>query len=142
MQVKESGVAHNIADNDHEALKLVRRYLSYLPLNAWERPPYIAPEENQKRRLEKILDLIPPNPRKAYDVRVLIDMLSDRKSVFEIQPFFGESIITAFARIGGMSIAIVANQPLVKAGMIDSDAAEKAAHFFELADAFASIFSQ
>jgi acetyl-CoA carboxylase carboxyltransferase component len=136
VQVKESGVAHNIADNDHEALKLVRRYLSYLPLNAWQRPPNIAPEKNQKRRLEKILDLIPLNPRKAYDVRVLIDMLSDRKSVFEIQPFFGESIITAFARIGGMSIAIVANQPLVKAGMIDNDAAEKAAHFFELADAF------
>ncbi len=136
VQVKKSGVAHNIADNDREALKLVRRYLSYLPLNAWQRPPSYPPEKSPKRRLERILDLIPPNPRKAYDVRILLDMIADKKSVLEIQPFFGESIITAFARIGGRSIAIVANQPLVKAGMIDSDAAEKAAHFFELADAF------
>ncbi|MCP4717734.1 MAG: acetyl-CoA carboxylase carboxyltransferase subunit, partial [Deltaproteobacteria bacterium] len=136
VQVKQSGVAHNIADNDHEALALVRQYLSYLPLNAWERPPRLSLKNNPRRKLTAILDLIPPDARKPYDVRLLIEMVADEDSVFEIQPLYGESIITAFARLGGQSVAVVANQPLVKAGMVDSDAADKAAHFLEVADAF------
>ncbi|MFO8011517.1 MAG: carboxyl transferase domain-containing protein [Dehalococcoidia bacterium] len=136
VHVRMSGLAHNPAATDEEALKLVRRYLSYLPSSAWQLPPCISSGEEGERRLDKVLELIPPDPRKAYDVRNLVDMLCDSESVMEIQPHFGASIVTSFARIGGRPVAIVANQPLVMMGSIDSDAANKAAHFLEVADAF------
>ncbi len=136
IHVRESGVAHNMAETDNDALKTIRRYLSYLPTNAWERPPVDVPAKDGKRTLDNILDLIPINPAKSYDVKILIKMLSDTDSLFEIQPSFGKSIITAFVRIDGRPVAIVANQPLIKAGTIDSDAADKTAHFLEIANAF------
>jgi len=136
VHVSESGVIHNCAADDREALKLVRRYLGYLPSNAWQRPPQVSPAEDGRRRLDGILDLIPPNPNTPYDMRSLIEMLADSGSVLEIQPDFGASVITSFARLGGRAVAIVANQPLVMAGTIDYKAGNKAAHFLEVADAF------
>lgn len=136
IHVRKSGVSHNVARNDKDALALVRGYLSYLPLNAWERPPKQEGPDSDKRRLDGILDLIPLNPAKAYDARCLMEMVADADSVFELQPAFGESILTVFARLGGRSVAVVANQPLVMAGTIDADAAVKAARFLEIADAF------
>jgi acetyl-CoA carboxylase carboxyltransferase component len=136
IHVKQSGVVHNCASDDREALELVRRYLSYLPSNAWQRPPLISPAEDGQRRLDSILDLIPPSPYKPYDMRSLIKMLADVDTVLEVQPLFGASIITSFARLGGRPVAIVANQPKVMAGTIDTNAADKAAHFLEVADTF------
>jgi acetyl-CoA carboxylase carboxyltransferase component len=136
VHVRQSGVVHNCASDDREALELVRRYLSYLPSNAWERPPQISSAEDGRRKLDGILDLIPPRPNKPYDIRTLIEMLADVGSVLEIQPLFGAAIITSFARLGGLPVAIVANQPQVLAGTIDTKAADKAAHFLEVADAF------
>ena len=135
VHVKESGVAHNAFKNDKDALAFVRKYLGYFPLNAWQRPPEAASDEGE-RTLDEILDLVPTTPAKAYDMRALIEMLADRESMLEIQPFFGASIITAFARVGGKPVAIVANQPLSMAGTIDRKAGEKAARFIEIADAF------
>ena len=136
VHVRRSGVSHNSATDDRGALSMVRRYLSYLPLNAWERPPRQTPASDGKRRLEDLVDLIPPNPAKAYDARKLVEMLADVDSLFELQPSFGEAIITAFARLGGRPVALLANQPIVKAGTIDREAAEKAARFLEISDAF------
>ncbi len=130
-----SGVVHNIVPTDEEALHLVRRYLSYLPSNAWSLPPEDPPTDGP-RLLEGILDLIPPDPRRPYDARRLIEMLADSGTVLEIQPLYGDSIITALARLGGRAVAILANQPAVRSGTIDSPAADKAARFLELADAF------
>jgi len=136
VHVKHSGVVHNSASDDREALGLVRRYLSYLPSNAWQRPPQISPAEDLRRRLDGILDLIPPSPNKPYDMRKIIEMIADAGSVLEIQPLFGAAVITSYARLGGRPVAIVANQPQVLAGTIDTKAADKATHFLEVADAF------
>lgn len=130
-----SGVAHNAAPTDAAALDLVRAYLSYLPANAWQHPPR-AETGDGERSLDAILDVVPADPRKAYDVRRVIELLADADTVLEIEPAHAGAIVTAFARLGGDSIAVVANQPAVKAGSIDADAADKAAHFLALADAF------
>jgi acetyl-CoA carboxylase carboxyltransferase component len=131
-----SGVAHNAACDDDAALKLVRRYLSYFPSNAWERSPTRSVGDEGERSLDALLDLIPPNPRRPYDVRKVIELLADHGSVLELQPRFGGSMVTALAFLGGRAVAVVANQPMVKAGAIDRDAADKAARFIEIADAF------
>jgi len=131
-----SGVAHNQAPDDAAALDLVRRYLSYLPSNAWGHPPAVAGDDPGPRRLDALLDLIPADPRRAYDVRTVIELVCDAGSVLEIAPAFGRTITTSFARLGGEAVAVVANQPAVKAGSIDADSADKAAHFLAVADAF------
>ena len=132
-----SGVAHNTAPDDGSALALCRRYLSYLPSNAWERPPRMRDgADTAERTLDGLLDMVPADPRRPYDVLPVIDALCDARTVLEIQPAFGRAIVTALARLGGETVAVVANQPAVKAGAIDSDAADKAARFLEVADAF------
>jgi methylmalonyl-CoA decarboxylase subunit alpha len=132
-----SGVAHNAVPDDGTALDLVRRYLGYFPSNAWQYPP--APSsgtDTGPREVDELTDLIPADPRRGYDVRPVVELVADRDSVLEIEPAFGRPVVTALARLGGEAVAIVANQPAAKAGAIDSDAADKAAHFLEVADAF------
>jgi methylmalonyl-CoA decarboxylase subunit alpha len=132
-----SGVVHNGVPDDRAALTLVRRYLSYFPSSAWERPPRADVAGDAGRRpLDQILDLVPADPRKGYDVRPVLDLAFDRESVLEIQPAFGAAIVTALAHLGGDVVAVVANQPAVKAGAIDADGADKAARFLDVADAF------
>lgn len=138
--VDTSGVAHNVADDDTAALALARRYLSYFPTNAWELPPLAGPAQGNHdvgtRSLEALLDLIPPNPKRPYDMVTVLEQLVDAGTLLEIQPTHATSIITALGRIGGNSVAIVANQPKVLAGSIDAAAANKAARFIEIAGAF------
>ncbi|MEX1007677.1 MAG: carboxyl transferase domain-containing protein, partial [Acidimicrobiia bacterium] len=136
VHVEMSGVAHNLAKDDDEAIMLARHYLSYLPRSAWEAPPRRDGPDTGPRVLDDILDIIPPNSRLPYSMRDVVERLVDRDSYFEIQPSFGASLITALARLGGRSVGIVANDPSVLAGTVDSDAAEKAAHFCDVAGAF------
>ncbi len=131
-----SGLAHEVAPDARAALAAVRRWLSYLPANAWERPPHVAGPDTGPRPVEALLDLIPPNPRRPYDMRPVLAELFDAGSVTESQPAYGASVITALARLGGHPVAVVANQPNVLAGAIDVAAAEKAARFVERAAAF------
>jgi acetyl-CoA carboxylase carboxyltransferase component len=132
-----SGVAHNAAASDEEALDLVRRYLSYLPSNAWEHPPATADAgDTAARAVPELTDLIPADPRKGYDVVTVLSAVFDEESVLEIQPAFGRPVVCALARLGGEQVAILANQPAAKAGAIDADSADKAAHFLGVADAF------
>jgi acetyl-CoA carboxylase carboxyltransferase component len=134
-----SGVAHNAAADDVAALDLVRSYLSFFPGNAWTAPARRATDDGP-RTLDEILDLIPADPRHIYDIRPVLELISDldgdAHSVLEIEPSHGRSIVTALVRIGGWPVAVVANQAAVKAGAIDAEAADKAAHFLEVADAF------
>ncbi len=130
-----SGVIHNLADGDAAALGHIRRWLSYLPSSAWERPTAVESNDGD-RATPEILDLVPRNPRRAYDMVGVIDVVVDQGSFFEIQAGFGPSMITGLARLGGQPVAIVANQPLHLAGTIDVDAADKAAHFIQVADSF------
>jgi len=135
VHVVTSGVAHNRAQSDADALALVRRYLSYFPSNAWELPPDLDAADGE-RDLTTILDLIPPDHRRGYDVVPVIALLADGGSMLEIQPEYGRSIVTVLARLDGESIAVVANQPAVKAGAIDAGSADKAARFLDVAGAF------
>ncbi len=131
-----SGVAHNAAPDDHEALALVRRYLSFFPANAWEHPPAVVGEDTGPRPVDQLTELIPADPRRGYDVHPVLDAVCDRGSLLEIQPAFGRTVVTALARLGGEPVGVVANQPAVKAGAIDADGADKATHFLGVAAAF------
>lgn len=129
-----SGVIHNPATDDIDALDQIRRWLAFLPGSAWTRPPQAPAEPG--RLTPELLDIVPRNPRQAYDMRDVIEVVVDENSWFEIQPRFGPSMITGLAHIGGQVVAIVANQPAHLAGTIDVDAADKAAHFVQVADSF------
>jgi methylmalonyl-CoA decarboxylase subunit alpha len=131
-----AGVVHNVVADDAEAIALARRYLEYFPLNAWEPAPRRSGPDTGPRRLEGIFDLIPPDPRRPYPIGPVLLALVDDGSLLEVQPTFGRSIVTGLARLGGQSVAIVANDPGVMAGTIDSAAADKVAHFLDVIGAY------
>ncbi len=136
VHVAVSGVAHNLAADDAAAIAMARRYLSYFPTNAWAAPPRLDGPDTEPRRLDEILSIVDPDPRIPFAMGQVLQLLADAGSLFAVQPSFGASLITALARIGGHSVAIVANDPSVRAGAVDSDAADKAAHFLDVANAF------
>jgi acetyl-CoA carboxylase carboxyltransferase component len=131
-----SGVVHNVVADDVEAISMARRYLEYFPLNAWGTPPYREGPDTGPRRLDTMLDLIPANPRRPYPIAPVLRTMVDEGSLLVVQPTFGPSIVTALAALGGHSVAIVANDPGVMAGTVDSAAADKAARFLDVAGAF------
>jgi acetyl-CoA carboxylase carboxyltransferase component len=136
VHVDVSGVAHNVVADDGDAVAFARRYLAFFPSSAWTRAPWHDTGDIGPRSVGALLDLIPPDERRAYSMRAVLDLVADRDSVLEIQPRYGAAMVTALARLGGHSVAIVANDPAVRAGAIDSAAAAKAAHFLEVADSF------
>ena len=117
-------------------LDLVRAYLSYFPSSAWSYPSHVPGGDDGARLVPEILDIVPRNGRRVYDMRKVVDVVFDAGSCFEVQPEFGRPVICALGRLGGHPVAVVANQPLVLAGSIDADAADKAAHFITVADSF------
>ncbi|HEY9316263.1 acyl-CoA carboxylase subunit beta [Williamsia sp.] len=134
-----SGVIHNLADDDEAALDDLRRYLSYFPSSAWSYPPSVVAgddDDNEKRPTTELLDIIARDSRRVYDMHDVLDVVFDRPDYFEVQPNFGPAIICALAHLGGHPVAVVANQPQMLAGSINSDAADKAAHFINVADSF------
>jgi len=132
---KISGVAHFMAQNDEAALRLVRHLLSYLPQNNMEEPPEVAGDYDLSVS-DDINDLVPVDPKKAYDVRDVIKRVVDKNSFLEVHEYFAPNMVTGFARITGKVVGIVANQPRIYAGAIDIDASDKAARFVRFLDAF------
>jgi propionyl-CoA carboxylase beta chain len=133
----KSGVSHVTCPTDVDCLLRIRELMSYLPLNCEEDPPMRDPDEAENSLDPAKLDtLVPEAPNKPYDMRDVIEHLADDADFFEIMPDFGENIITAFSRIGGRPIGIVANQPAVLAGVLDIDASIKGARFVRFCDAF------
>ena len=132
-----SGLVHNVAGDDAEALAQIRRYLSYFPSSAWAYPGRRTEDETTlPRSTPQLVDLVPRDNRRVYDMRKVIDAIVDTPDWFEVQPTFGTAMICALAHLGGNPVAIVANQPRVMAGSIDAKAADKAAHFITVADSF------
>ena len=127
MHTKESGVAHNLAESEEDAAKLLHRYLDY-----FQNDKNI--NTNINKDLNNILNLIPSNLQTPYNILPVISELLDEESWLEIQPDFGKSIITGLGRLNGRSIAIIANQPNVLAGSINAKAANKAADFIATID--------
>jgi acetyl-CoA carboxylase carboxyltransferase component len=131
-----SGVVHDVVPDDRAALERVRAWLSYFPSSAWEAPRRVEGSDTGRREVPELASLIPRGQRTPYDIRLVLERVCDAGSVFEVQARYGASLVTALARLGGESVAVVANQPAVRAGVVDVPAAAKAAHFLELAAAF------
>ena len=132
----ESGVGDNEVENDAECIAMVRRFLSYLPSSNTEPPPFHRSDDPADRLVEGLEKIVPVNPRAAYDVRKVIKAVFDHESWLEIKPTWAKNIVIGFARAGGHSVGVVANQPMQKGGILDSDAADKAARFVRMCDAF------
>lgn len=134
VQADRNGIADLAVDTDEDALHAVAEFLSYLPRNAQEPPPPADPEEPTVPG--SLLHVVPTNQRYAYDVLEVINRLVDSSQLFEIKPGYAGSVVTGFARLGGRPVGIIASQPRVRAGSLDSAACEKVAHFVSMCDAF------
>ena len=131
-----SGVAHLAAASEPEALELCRRLLSYLPSNNIDNPPYIQPGDDSQRMDPELNSIVPLDPSAPYDMHEVIARVVDCDTFFEIQPQWARNAIVGFARLGGYSVGIVAQEPSVLAGVIDIDASDKIARFVRLCDCF------
>jgi len=132
---EKSGVCHVAADNEADTLYLIRKMLGYLPQNNMEDPPFL-PGDDPLRMDEGLNSIIPDDPNKPYDIKDVIRMIMDGGQFFEIHENYAQNIVVGFARLGGHSVGIVANQPAVLAGVLDIDASEKGARFVRFCDAF------
>ena len=131
-----SGVGDLEVDDDTACIAAVKRFLGHLPSNCDQAPPRRETGDPRDRRIDDIAKLVPTNPRAAYDMRKVLRRLVDDSDVFEIKPTWAKNIITAFARFDGRSVGIVASQPMQKGGALDIDAADKAARFITMCDAY------
>ena len=131
-----SGVCHLAADTEADALSLVRKLLGYLPNNNMEDPPFVANGDDPLRMEAALNQIVPDDPGKPYDIKEVIRLVVDDNQFFEIHEMYAQNIVVGFARLGGYSIGIVANQPAMLAGVLDINSSEKAARFVRFCDAF------
>jgi len=131
-----SGVAHFAVDDDRECLAMIRDLLSYLPSNNVDDPPATRVADDADREIEALDSLVPASPNQPYDMLELIHAVADDGRFLEVHQHYAKNIIVGFARLGGRSIAIVANQPAVLAGTLDINASVKGARFVRFCDAF------
>jgi acetyl-CoA carboxylase carboxyltransferase component len=133
---RKSGVAQFIARDEEEGLLLVRKILSYLPSNNLEEPPVMENNDPVDRLSDILNEIIPENPNQPYDVKDVIHEIVDHNEFFEVHRNYAQNIVVGFARLNGLSVGIVANQPNFMAGCLDIDASKKAARFVRLCDCF------
>ncbi|MDR2561193.1 MAG: acyl-CoA carboxylase subunit beta [Holophagales bacterium] len=136
VHASKSGVAHFACEDEAECLEAVRELFSYLPSNNMEDPPTVDTGDDPDRRDESLNTLVPDDPRKAYDMREAINKVVDGGDFFEVHSGYAQNIIVGFARLGGQSVGIVANQPMALAGVLDINASVKGARFVRFCDAF------
>lgn len=133
---EKSGVAHFSFPSDEDCLRGVRKLLSYLPLNNFEKPPFVETTDSNDRKEKSLNSLVPQDPSKPYDIKDLIRKVTDKAEFFEVQAWFAQNMVIGFARLGGYSVGVVANQPMVLAGCLDINASVKAARFIRFCDCF------
>jgi propionyl-CoA carboxylase beta chain len=132
----KSSVADGAFDNDVEAMNTLRRFIDFLPANNREKPP-VRPFFDSPDRIDYALDtLIPDNPNKPYDMKELIGKIADEGDFFELQADYAKNIVIGFIRIEGSTVGVVANQPMVLAGVLDINSSRKAARFVRFCDCF------
>ena len=132
----KSGVAHFSSSSDQECLRLVRELLSFLPSNNMEDPPFRPTSDDPLRQDEKLNTLVPDNPKRPYNIKDIIHSIVDEHYFLEVQTDFAKNIVIGFARLGGRSVGIVANQPAYLAGSLDIDASVKGGRFVRFCDCF------
>lgn len=133
---KITGVADFRVKDEPECMKEIRKLLTYLPSNWREKPAYVDTGDSPDRVSEKLEDLVPAQPNKAYDMRLAIKDIVDMGDFFEVKREFAGEIIVGFARLGGNAVGIVANQPMVRAGCMSVDSSDKQARFIRFCDSF------
>ncbi len=133
---RKSGVAHLEADDDEGVLTMIRELLSYLPQSAKEKPVMGETKDSATRSTPELLNIVHPDQRRPYPMHDVIETVVDDKHFFEVQPDFAKNIIVGFARLGGQSVGIVANNPRFMAGTLNIDASDKAARFIRTCDCF------
>lgn len=133
---QKSGVAHFAADSDEHCLRLTRELLSFIPSNNMENPPFVPTNDPSNRKDEKLNSIVPEVSTQPYDIRDIINSVADENYFFEVQEHYAPNIVIGFARLGGYSVGIVANQPAFLAGVLDIDASVKAARFVRFCDCF------
>jgi acetyl-CoA carboxylase carboxyltransferase component len=131
-----SGVSHIAADSEEDCLFLMRELLGYIPQNNMEDPPFVSTTDDPLRTEQALDTIVPDNPNKPYDIKEVIRLVVDDRRFFEIHEHYAQNIVVGFARLGGHSVGIVANQPAVLAGVLDITASEKSARFIRFCDAF------
>lgn len=132
----KSGVAHFIYDSEIELLQNIRKLIDYLPLNWKETPPEKEFDFNQNLIVEKLDEIIPDNPNKPYDMKLIINELLDESEFLEVHENYAQNIIVGFGRVAGQTVGVIANQPAVLAGVLDINASIKGARFVRFCDAF------
>jgi propionyl-CoA carboxylase beta chain len=132
----QSGVCHVVADSEADTMFLIRKLLTYLPQNNLEDPPFRPSKDNPLRRDETLDEIVPDDASKPYDIKDIIRSIVDEGAFFEIHEPFAQNIVVGFARLGGHAVGVIANQPMVLAGVLDIDASEKAARFVRFCDSF------
>lgn len=135
-QNSKSGVAHFLAADEPECLRTIRRLLGYIPSNNRSPAPESRDPDEPERLVEELLDLVPVDTNRSYDMKQVIEIIFDKGSFLEVQPLFAPNIVVGFARLAGQSVGIIANQPRYLAGCIDIHASDKAARFIRFCDAF------
>jgi acetyl-CoA carboxylase carboxyltransferase component len=133
---KKSGVAHFMYEDEENTMHGIKRLLSYIPSNNMENAPFMDTGDLGPRIELRLRDLIPDDPNKPYDVRDVIKLIADKDSFFEIAKDFADNLVIGFARLGGKTLGIVANQPRIMAGVLDIDASTKGARFVRFCDSF------
>lgn len=131
-----SGAVDHAVDSEEEAFECARRFLSYLPSSVYDLPPVLPCNDDPNRSDEKLLDIVPRDIRKVYKMRQIIEAVVDKGSFFEMGRMFGRSIITGFARLGGLPVAVMANDPYFHGGALTADASQKMVRFLDMAETF------
>ncbi len=131
-----SGVGDLEVPDDKACMEAIRKYLAYFPSHCEEAPPVVPNTDPVDRREEELLKIVPDNPRRAYDMTKVVRAIVDQGEVFEIKPRWARNIITALARLDGIPVGILANNPMFLGGMLDVNASDKAARFINICDAF------
>ncbi len=132
----KSGVAHFIAEDDEQAMMMLRELFSFLPSNNLEDPPIKACTDDPHREDEKLQTIVPDDPNKPYDIKEIILTVIDEGNFLEVAPYYAQNMVIGFARFAGRPVGIVANQPANLAGVLDINSSTKAARFVRFCDAF------
>ena len=136
MHAETTGLIDQFVDTDEEALDAIKRFLDYMPGHCNEAAPLRAVPAGSDEAVKGVAGLVPENRTQVYDMRKVVQAVSDKDSYFELKPRFGRTAVTALARVGGRSVGFVANNPLFKAGAMDAQACDKIVSFMVLCDSF------
>ncbi|MGH2611282.1 MAG: acyl-CoA carboxylase subunit beta, partial [Tepidiformaceae bacterium] len=131
-----NGVCDNLAEDEEDAFRQIRQFLSYMPQNVWELPKRTEPTDDPSRREEMLLSAIPRNRRRPYKVREILEAVLDRDSFFEIGGGWGRSVVTGFGRLDGYAVGVISNDPYDYGGGLTADGSEKMERMVDLCDTF------